>query len=111
MCSEVVDAVDDALGGVTDWGPNRSRPGQYGFDLVADAAALEVLDRTEFGVSSEESGLRRSEAPLIAVIDPVDVRMRRGASLGMPAASAFSMSKVLLSRSWATSCQKSVIPL
>ena len=82
VCSEVVDAVDDALGGVTDWGPNRSRPGQYGFDLVADAAALEVLDRTELGVLSEESGLRRSEAPLIAVIDPVDGSTN--ASRGVP---------------------------
>jgi len=72
ICGEVVDAVTQALDGVDDWSPPGGRPGQYGIDLVADSAALDVLDRAGLGVLSEESGLRRPDAPLVAVIDPVD---------------------------------------
>jgi myo-inositol-1(or 4)-monophosphatase len=82
ICADVVDAVGDALEGVTDWAPKGDRPGQYAFDLVADRAALEVLDRTGLGVLSEESGLRRPDATLIAVIDPVDGSTN--ASRGIP---------------------------
>jgi myo-inositol-1(or 4)-monophosphatase len=72
ICGEVVDAVKHALDQVDDWSLPGGRPGQFGIDLAADSAALEVLDRTELGVLSEESGLRRPGSPLMAVIDPVD---------------------------------------
>ena len=72
ICGEVVDKVADALEGVKDWEREGERPGQYGIDLLADAAALAVLDREGLGVLSEESGLRRGDAELVAVIDPVD---------------------------------------
>ena len=41
----------------SDWGLAGTRDGQYRSDLVADAAALEVLDGAGLGVMSEESGL------------------------------------------------------
>ncbi len=68
-------AVELALRGVT--GPDRrartDRPGQYALDLVADAAALEVLARAPVTVLSEESGWSgRAGAALTVVIDPVD---------------------------------------
>lgn len=72
LCAEVADAVRKSLEGVKDWGGSGERSGQYAIDLVADAAALEVLDRADIGVLSEESGIRRREAPLLAVVDPVD---------------------------------------
>jgi myo-inositol-1(or 4)-monophosphatase len=82
VCGEVVDAVDNALAGVTERAAQGERPGQYALDLVADAAAIEVLDSTDLGVLSEESGLRRPDATLIAVIDPVDGSTN--ASRGIP---------------------------
>ncbi len=82
MCGEVVDSVEQALDQVIDWGLPGGRPGQYGIDLVADSAALEVLDKAGLGVLSEESGLRRADAPLVAVIDPVDGSTN--ASRGIP---------------------------
>jgi fructose-1,6-bisphosphatase/inositol monophosphatase family enzyme len=51
-------------------------------DLVADTAALEVLDRSGLGVLSEESGLRRAGSTLMGVIDPVDGSTN--ASRGIP---------------------------
>jgi myo-inositol-1(or 4)-monophosphatase len=72
ICGEVVDAVTDSLEGVKDWEREGEREGQYGIDLLADAAALAILDREGLGVLSEESGLRRGDADLVAVIDPVD---------------------------------------
>ncbi len=71
-CHDVADAVAEALAGVRDWSPGGNRPGQYAIDLVADEAALAVLDRPGLGVLSEESGLHRPGAPLVAVVDPVD---------------------------------------
>ncbi len=82
ICGDVVDAVKHALDRVDDWSLPGERPGQYGIDLVADAAALEVLDHAQLGVLSEESGLRRPDAPLVAVIDPVDGSTN--ASRGIP---------------------------
>jgi myo-inositol-1(or 4)-monophosphatase len=82
LCGEVVDAVRGALDGVTDWSAYGNRPGQYAIDLVADEAALKILDRAGLGVLSEESGLRRPDEPLIAVIDPVDGSTN--ASRGIP---------------------------
>jgi myo-inositol-1(or 4)-monophosphatase len=46
--------------------------GQHGSDVVADEAALAVLDRAGVGVLSEESGLRRADHPLLAIVDPLD---------------------------------------
>jgi fructose-1,6-bisphosphatase/inositol monophosphatase family enzyme len=49
------------------------RPGQYALDLVADAAALEVLTRAPIAIMSEESALTGpSNSPITVVLDPVD---------------------------------------
>jgi fructose-1,6-bisphosphatase/inositol monophosphatase family enzyme len=72
VCQGVADAVADALRDVSDWRPSGGRPGQYAIDLVADDAALGVLEEAGLGVLSEESGGRRLDAELVAVIDPVD---------------------------------------
>ena len=68
-------AVELALRGVTG-GERRARTdraGQYAIDLVADAAALEVLAPAPVAVLSEESGWSgRAGADLTVVIDPVD---------------------------------------
>jgi len=65
-------AVRVALDGLDDWGPVGTRPGQYGCDLVADAAAIEILLGAGFGVLSEESGLTSDDRDLLVVVDPVD---------------------------------------
>lgn len=69
---EVADAVAVALAGLADWGLAGTRPGQYRSDLVADEAALAVLDRAGLGVLSEETGLRHPEREVVVVLDPVD---------------------------------------
>ena len=69
---DVADAVHTALAGVQDWAPPGQRKGQYAIDLVADEAALGLLERAGLGVLSEESGLQHEDRPLLAVIDPVD---------------------------------------
>jgi len=49
------------------------RPGQYEIDLIADAAALEVLHRLPVGIVSEESGRSgTADSRVTVVIDPVD---------------------------------------
>ena len=68
-------AVETAVRGVA--GPDRrgrtDRAGQYALDLVADAAALEVLVTAPVAVLSEESGWGgRPGADLTVVLDPVD---------------------------------------
>jgi len=65
-------AVADALAGLGDWGPAGTREGQYRSDLVADAAAIEVLDRAGLGVLSEESGIHAGEREVVVVLDPLD---------------------------------------
>lgn len=65
-------AVADALAGLGDWGPAGTREGQYRSDLVADAAAIEVLDRAGFGVLSEESGIHAGDREVVVVLDPLD---------------------------------------
>jgi myo-inositol-1(or 4)-monophosphatase len=72
ICNRVVDAVIGSLVGVEDWALLGSRPGQYALDLLADAAALDVLNDAGLGILSEESGITRPGSPLMAVIDPVD---------------------------------------
>ena len=66
------DAVRAVLDEVVDWRPRTGRPGQYEIDVVADAAAMAVLDEAGVGVLSEESGLRRGDADVLVVMDPVD---------------------------------------
>ncbi len=58
------------------------RAGQYRIDLVADAAALAVLDSGGVGVLSEESGLTDPGNGIIVVVDPVDGSTN--ASRGLP---------------------------
>lgn len=69
---EVCDAVAAALAEIDDWGLAGTRPGQHYSDLVADAAALEVLGASGLTVLSEESGITPSDGPLLAVVDPLD---------------------------------------
>ena len=66
------DAVAGALVKVEDWSPLTGRPTQYAIDLVADAAALEVITGAGLGALSEESGRHHPERPLTVVLDPVD---------------------------------------
>jgi fructose-1,6-bisphosphatase/inositol monophosphatase family enzyme len=67
----VRDAVHTVQGG--ERRARTDRPGQYAIDLVADAAALEVLRGAPVAVVSEESGVSGpSGAPITVVIDPVD---------------------------------------
>lgn len=68
-------AVEGAVRGVTgrDRRGRTDRAGQYAIDLVADAAALDVLGRAPVAVLSEESGWSgREGAALTVVLDPVD---------------------------------------
>jgi myo-inositol-1(or 4)-monophosphatase len=69
---DAASAVAKALTGLEDWGHSGRRPDQYHSDVVADAAALEVIDRGGFGAVSEESGLHHRERPIRVVVDPVD---------------------------------------
>jgi len=78
----VVTAIRQALDALGDWGPAGGHEGQYRHDVVADDAALSLLDGAGFGVLSEESGLHHAERPLLVVIDPVDGSTN--ASRGLP---------------------------
>lgn len=82
VCTDVVDVVSRAITQVRDWSGLGERPGQYAIDLAADEAALAVLDAAGVGVLSEESGLRRGDAEIVAVVDPVDGSTN--ASRGIP---------------------------
>jgi fructose-1,6-bisphosphatase/inositol monophosphatase family enzyme len=75
-------AVADVLAGLTDLGSRGTRPGQYHLDIVADAAAVGVLETAGFGVLSEESGIHHPERPIVVVLDPVDGSTN--ASRGIP---------------------------
>src|SRR4051812_31964678 len=72
LLDDVAGAVARALPTVSDLGPSGLRDGQYALDLVADAAALDVLARADVGVLSEESGRRLVPGRPTVVIDPVD---------------------------------------
>ena len=69
---EVAAAINRSLAGLTDWGLAGTREGQYRSDLVADAAALEILEKAGLGTLSEESGLHHPEREILVVLDPVD---------------------------------------
>jgi len=75
LFAEAADTVRDAMTELTDGDRHArtARAGQYQLDLVADAAALEVLHRADVAVLSEESGRTGSEdAAITVVLDPVD---------------------------------------
>ena len=70
VLDDVAAAIASALAGLDEWGLAGTRPGQYRSDLVADAAALAVLDEAGFGAFSEESGLHAVDREVVVVIDP-----------------------------------------
>lgn len=76
------DAVADALDGTTDWSLHDPARGQYRADIVADAAALGVLEAAGVGVVSEESGRHRPDTGVVVVVDPLDGSTN--ASRGLP---------------------------
>lgn len=71
VLNAAADAAVDALAECTDWGPTGRKPGQYGFDMAADAAATAALRDGGLRVLSEETGLEQGDGP-VAVLDPVD---------------------------------------
>ncbi|HEX3539110.1 MAG TPA: inositol monophosphatase [Acidimicrobiales bacterium] len=79
---EVAASINRSLAGLGDWGLAGTREGQYRSDLVADAAALEILERAGLGTLSEESGLHHPEREVLVVLDPVDGSTN--ASRGLP---------------------------
>jgi myo-inositol-1(or 4)-monophosphatase len=75
LFDDVCRSVRTALNGLTDWsllGSEGAHAGQYRHDVVADEVALGILDAAGVGVLSEESGLRRADASVVVVIDPID---------------------------------------
>ena len=67
----IKDALDTVKG--VDLRDRTSRPGQYALDLVADKAALEILNDAPVTIVSEESGVGpQSSSGITVVIDPVD---------------------------------------
>ncbi len=66
-------AVRVELGEVGDWSTRaKGHAAQFAVDVVADEAAVTVLERAGLGVLSEESGLHGSERHLLVVLDPLD---------------------------------------
>jgi myo-inositol-1(or 4)-monophosphatase len=82
VAAAVAAALSDHRRGRTDLRERGERPGQYRLDLVADAAALEVLRAAGVGILSEESGLESADAGVVVVVDPVDGSTN--ASRGLP---------------------------
>ena len=82
VMGRAAEAVASAIAGVEDWSAPGAIQGQYGIDVVADNAALEVLLGAGLGVLSEESGVTEAGRDLLAVIDPVDGSTN--ASRGIP---------------------------
>jgi fructose-1,6-bisphosphatase/inositol monophosphatase family enzyme len=72
ILSATADAIGRALEGTDDWGLAGTVPGQHKSDLVADAAAVEVLRAAGLGVVSEESGAHQGERGVTVVVDPLD---------------------------------------
>ncbi len=73
VLDDAVQAIRQALDGLSEWGLAGTRPGQYHLDLAADGAALPILHGAGFTVLSEESGMTgESTSRFLAVIDPVD---------------------------------------
>ena len=73
VLDDAVQAIRQALDGLSEWGLAGTRPGQYHLDLAADGAALPILHGAGFAVLSEESGMTgESTSRFLAVMDPVD---------------------------------------
>lgn len=78
LLHRAADAVVEALAALPDevgeggWQPIAPGVAQHRSDLTADAAVLAVLETAEVGVLSEESGLRRADAGVLVVVDPLD---------------------------------------
>ena len=77
LLNRTADAVAEALrldrtADRSAWRDRGERPGQYRIDLVADAAALQVLRAAGVGILSEESGLEDRGTGLLVAVDPVD---------------------------------------
>jgi fructose-1,6-bisphosphatase/inositol monophosphatase family enzyme len=74
MLHRVADAVADVLAQNTDWSLSGKRRSQYSVDLLADAAALEILHGAGCTVLSEESDITGStdDEALFVVMDPLD---------------------------------------
>jgi myo-inositol-1(or 4)-monophosphatase len=73
VLDDAVQAIRQALDGLSEWGLAGTRPGQYHLDLAADGAALPILHGAGFAVLSEESGMTgEPTSRFLAVIDPVD---------------------------------------
>ncbi|MDQ3353852.1 MAG: inositol monophosphatase [Actinomycetota bacterium] len=82
VLDEAARAVRHTLDDVADWRPSTERSGQYQIDVVADAAAVEVLVGHGLGVLSEESGAHHLQREVVVVLDPVDGSTN--ASRGLP---------------------------
>jgi fructose-1,6-bisphosphatase/inositol monophosphatase family enzyme len=82
LLNQAADAVAEALEHHDDWSVVKGSASQYHHDLVADAAAVAVLDRAGLGVLSEESGVHHPERPVTVILDPVDGSTN--ASRGLP---------------------------
>jgi len=82
VLNEAADAVARALAGNSEWAPTGAGHGQYAHDVVADRAALAVLEAAGLGVLSEESGLHNAGPDIVVVVDPVDGSTN--ASRGLP---------------------------
>jgi fructose-1,6-bisphosphatase/inositol monophosphatase family enzyme len=73
VLDDAVQAIRQALDGLSEWGLAGTRPGQYHLDLAADGAALPILHGAGLAVLSEESGMTGGPTSrFLAVIDPVD---------------------------------------
>lgn len=85
LFEKVSTSIRRALDGLDNWEPlgvAGSHSGQYRHDVVADDVALSILDSAGVGVLSEESGLRRADAGVVVIIDPIDGSSN--ASRGLP---------------------------
>jgi fructose-1,6-bisphosphatase/inositol monophosphatase family enzyme len=82
VLQDAATAVSESLTGLADWGLAGTRAAQYHSDIVADAAALAVLDKAGFGALSEESGFHHPDRAIMVVLDPVDGSTN--ASRGLP---------------------------
>jgi fructose-1,6-bisphosphatase/inositol monophosphatase family enzyme len=71
LLREAAARVFEALEAFEGQGASGERNGQYALDLVADAAACEVLIDGGLSVFSEESGAR-GDGEILVVLDPVD---------------------------------------
>jgi myo-inositol-1(or 4)-monophosphatase len=84
LFDDIAIAIRRALDGLDDWGllSDGAHGGQHRSDVVADHAALTLLERAKVGVLSEESGLQRADADVVVIVDPVDGSTN--ASRGIP---------------------------